>query len=90
MDWDLRLEKDEVKMQGIESDERDRCFKYVPPVLGRPVGLLPAGYVRPEEREVDVQSDSDSGSGEGGTSGGEDVAYDTDSDVDDSDDGVTS
>jgi hypothetical protein len=41
--WDLRLEK-----VNLNSDN----FTYTPPVFGRPVGLLPVGYIRPEEREA--------------------------------------
>lgn len=44
----------------------ERKFTWTPPVLGRPVGLLPYGYVRPEEREDAVaaaEETSTSGSG---------------------------
>ncbi|TVY82888.1 hypothetical protein LSUE1_G006211, partial [Lachnellula suecica] len=43
IEWDMRCEK------GISTAERP--FVYTPPVLGRPIGLMPHGYVRPEFRE---------------------------------------
>ncbi len=60
-EWDLRLE-------GLKGPE-DR-FVYQRPRLGRPVGLLPGGYVKPEDREEaveggDVETERN-GSGEDG------------------------
>lgn len=83
--WDARLE-------GIKIAN---AFVYTPPVVGRPVGLLPFGYVRPEQRPVVIsESETESGSGSGSGSGndsstttstsGSDNVYDTDSEVDDS------
>ncbi|KAE8452538.1 hypothetical protein EG329_000441 [Mollisiaceae sp. DMI_Dod_QoI] len=101
VDWDLRLEmklraRDEV--QDLSNREVARKFNWTPPVLGRPVGQLPWGYVRPEEREDTATSSSgddskgsksssssnESTNGEEGSGSGsnEDVVYDTDSDVD--------
>jgi len=71
IEWDQRLEG--IKMP-------DHCFVYTPPALGRPVGAVPKGYVRPELREVDKEG-GDEGSGKEGGEG--DVVYDTDSEVDD-------
>jgi hypothetical protein len=64
--WDDRLE-------GIKLED-PMYFRYIPPILGRPVGSLPFGYVRPEFR---VQDDAEKDG---------DVVYDTDSKVGDSDD----
>lgn len=49
VEWDMRLEN--TKNPGL--------FVYTPPVLGRPVGELPSGYVRPEEREVKMTTTTD-------------------------------
>jgi hypothetical protein len=67
IEWDMRLEI-------ITMDET--FFVYTPPVLGRPVGDLPDGYIRPEERDPEVEYSQNEE---------ENVAYDTDSEVDDSD-----
>lgn len=50
--WDERLE-------GIK---KDGAFVYTPPILGRPVGVVPSGYVRPEwrQQQEDVEYDTDS------------------------------
>lgn len=48
--WDERLE-------GIK---KDGAFVYTPPILGRPVGDVPVGYVRPEYRDDEVVYDTDS------------------------------
>lgn len=99
VEWDMRLEKqapynsntanaaNTSKQNGQVIPERR--FTWLPPILGRPVGQLPLGYVRPEDRE-DAHTSSDS-SGSGGSGSGsessegegknEDVVYDTDSDV---------
>lgn len=61
LEWDNRLEK------APRSD--DTLFVYTPPILGRPIGLVPHGYVRPELREESC-------------AGEKNVAYDTDSEVD--------
>ncbi|KAL3428225.1 hypothetical protein PVAG01_01734 [Phlyctema vagabunda] len=78
---------------GVEWDDRlegkwlEDKFVYAPPKLGRPVGALPYGYVRPEEREMGgererpvKQEDVTDSSGDAG------LLYETDSEVDDSDD----
>jgi hypothetical protein len=76
--WDQRLE-------GVKMGEE--YFVYTPPVLGRPVGYVAEGYVRPELRIREISEES----GEGETTeaesdvtaeGGE-VVYDTDSEVED-------
>jgi hypothetical protein len=105
VEWDLRceikqihkLEKEKEKEEaarvkkGLLEGEKVRPFVWTPPPLGRPVGLLPWGYVRPEERIPDTSSeDSSSGSGteSDGTSSsgsGDDVVYDTNSEVESSD-----
>jgi hypothetical protein len=65
----------------------EEYFVYTPPVLGRPVGYVAEGYVRPELRIREISEES----GEGETTeaesdvtaeGGE-VVYDTDSEVED-------
>jgi hypothetical protein len=81
IDWDQRLE--DIKM----SDEH---FVYTPPILGRPVGFVCAGYVRPELRVRELmEGESEETGGESGESGdserGEEVVYDTDSEVGDED-----
>ncbi|KAE9366098.1 hypothetical protein N431DRAFT_419130 [Stipitochalara longipes BDJ] len=79
--WDQRLE-------GIKMG--DEFFVYTPPVLGRPVGYVAEGYVRPELRVQELSEES--GEGETteaeseGTEKGEEVVYDTDSEVEDGDD----
>lgn len=109
VEWDLRcdikqihkelsekekeMERESVK-KGLLNGEKVRPFVWTPPPLGRPVGLLPLGYLRPEERESSSE-ESSSGSGtETNTSGagtsssggsGEDVVYDTNSEVESSD-----
>lgn len=65
--WDDRLEK--IKRDGANA------FTYTPPVLGRPVGALPTGYVRPEWRK-EVEDEA--------------VEYDTDGEVDEDEDTDTS
>jgi hypothetical protein len=70
--WDMRLEK----VEGLPDDK----FVYTPPVLGRPVGLLPKGYVRSEERETEIvayDTDSEVGS-EDEESGTEEESSDED------------
>jgi len=72
-------------------------FVYRPPVLGRPVGYVAEGYVRPELRDREISEES--GEGEtteaesDGTADGVEVVYDTDSEVEDdgeeSEDGTT-
>jgi hypothetical protein len=57
-------------------------FRYTPPNLGRAVGVLPYGYIRPELRIQDLgikDAEQDV-----------DVVYDTDSEIGDSDDEGTS
>lgn len=46
----------------MEGHRRVGAFVYTPPVLGRPVGQVPSGYVRPEwrENEQDVEYETDS------------------------------
>lgn len=80
--WDNRLE-------GIIVQDT-KAFRYTPPIVGRPVGILPFGYLRPEER-LDSETET-SGSGSGNdtntttsTTASESVEYDTDSEVEDSD-----
>ncbi|PBP15730.1 brct domain containing protein [Diplocarpon rosae] len=89
VDWDMRLER--LKPSPHASGHGEKVFfKYSPPIRGRPVGLLPLGYVRPEDRMPMLGT---SGKGLGlclNVSGGraedaqprEDVDYDTDSEVD--------
>jgi hypothetical protein len=72
IEWDQRLE-------GIKMPEDD--FVYTPPALGRPVGNIPTGYVRPELRE----DQKERGEERSGESEDEEVVYDTDSEVEDSD-----
>jgi len=52
IEWDDRLE-------GIR---KEKVFVYTPPILGRPVGVVKSGYIRPEwrEKELDVEYDTDS------------------------------
>jgi hypothetical protein len=78
IDWDMRLEKPArnnsttiVKgKDGKGQVKVERRFTWTPPVRGRPVGQLPLGYVRPEEREdVIKKHERDSGSGSGSDSG---------------------
>jgi hypothetical protein len=87
--WDQRLE-------GIKMGEE--FFVYTPPVLGRPVGWVREGYVRPELRVrelTEVESENTNTEGESGEDGEErerEVVYDTDSEVEDDDsedDGTT-
>lgn len=72
VEWDERLERRNSKVDemGREVD----FFKYSPPIRGRPVGLLPWGYVRPEDRVGVVME-------------GEGVAYDTESEADSEEEG---
>jgi len=71
VEWDMRLEK-------AEKDEE--VFVYTPPILGRPIGLVPEGYVRPEMREPEPEPELEVvGSFNSGVEEG--VAYDTDSEV---------
>jgi len=72
IEWDMRLER-------IKTDET--FFVYTPPVLGRPVGDLPDGYIRPEERDPVVEYSQNEMEEDMEKS----VAYDTNSEVDDSD-----
>ena len=74
IDWDERLER--IIPKKIENGKvvEHNFFKYLPPPQGRPTGLLPYGYVRPEDR-VAVVNDSEDEDAE--------VGYDTDSEVDD-------
>jgi hypothetical protein len=65
INWDQRLES--IKMP-------DNFFVYTPPVLGRPVGILPDGYERPEYRIKEVEGDAE-----------KEVIYDTDSEAEYSD-----
>ncbi|KAH6673136.1 hypothetical protein B0J14DRAFT_667985, partial [Halenospora varia] len=67
IEWDARLEPVNTKAP--------EPFTYKPPVLGRPVGVLPWGYVRPEMCEGEKVVEE-------GKRVGEDVVYDTDSEVD--------
>jgi hypothetical protein len=89
--WDQRLE-------GIKMGEE--FFVYTPPVLGRPVGWVCEGYVRPELRVRELtegKSEKTNTEGESGEDGEEregEVVYDTDSEVeveddDSEDDGTT-
>ncbi|PVH88646.1 hypothetical protein DL98DRAFT_477182 [Cadophora sp. DSE1049] len=81
IDWDDRLER--IIPKKIENGKvvEHNFFKYLPPPQGRQTGLLPYGYVRPEDRVVEV------GGGEGVAEADGDVGYDTDSEVgDDGDD----
>jgi hypothetical protein len=68
--WDFRLEK--------RSKISEELFTYTPPVLGRPIGIVPWGYIRPELREFD-ESDSPKSATDAEE---EAVEYDTDSEVD--------
>lgn len=81
IDWDERLER--IIPKKIENGKvvEHNFFKYLPPPQGRPTGLLPYGYVRPEDRVVEVVNDSKDGDAD-------EVGYDTDSEVgDDGSDG---
>lgn len=65
-------------------------FVYTPPILGRPVGFVCDGYVRPELRvresiEGDSSEEVQSGEGESGSEREAEVVYDTDSEVEDED-----
>lgn len=95
LEWDMRLEKRPPNISTINDKKNgqvtpERKFSWKPPVPGRPVGQLPLGYVRPEDREDANESGESSGSGssrsgsessESGVKSSEDVVYDTDSDV---------
>lgn len=68
----------------------EEYFVYTPPILGRPVGFVCDGYVRPELRvresiEGDSSEEVQSGEGESGSEGEAEVVYDTDSEVGDED-----
>jgi hypothetical protein len=81
IEWDNRLE-------GIKMPED--YFVYTPPILGRPVGFVCDGYVRPELRvkqsiEGDSSEEVHSGEGESGSEKEAEVVYDTDSEVEDED-----
>jgi hypothetical protein len=81
IEWDNRLE-------GIKMPEH--YFVYTPPILGRPVGFVCDGYVRPELRvkqsiEGDSSEEVHSGEGESGSEREAEVVYDTDSEVEDED-----
>lgn len=78
----------------------EEFFVYTPPVLGRPVGWVCEGYVRPELRVRELtegKSEKTNTEGESGEDGEEregEVVYDTDSEVevkddDSEDDGTT-
>jgi hypothetical protein len=73
-EWDMRLEK---------SEKDEEVFVYTPPILSRPIGLVPEGYIRPEIREPEPEPEV-VGSPNSGVE--EDVAYDTDSEVDEEED----
>ncbi len=65
-------------------------FVYTPPILGRPVGFVCDGYVRPELRvreSIEGDSREEAQSGEGASESEEEaeVVYDTDSEVGDED-----
>ncbi|KAL5317700.1 hypothetical protein ACEPPN_014798 [Leptodophora sp. 'Broadleaf-Isolate-01'] len=61
IDWDDRLERIIPKKIENGKEVEFAFFKYLPPIQGRPVGLLPYGYVRPEDRPMeDVGYDTDS------------------------------
>lgn len=72
----MRLEKEQYNIAAASAGEK-RLFRYMPPVLGRPTGLLPSGYVRPELREENEEESSESE---------QEVFYDNDSDLDSDDD----
>jgi hypothetical protein len=80
VEWDMRLEKEQYNIAQTVAGTK-QLFRYTPPVLGRKVGLLPWGYVRPELRKVDMEkasaSETESESAE--------VFYDDDSDLDSAD-----
>lgn len=82
IDWDQRLERINANANAKPSDKI--FFTYSPPINGRPVGQLPMGYVRPDDRPV-------AGTVAGGESTeeddleGEEHACDTDSEVDEDD-----
>jgi hypothetical protein len=81
IEWDNRLEA--IKMP-------EDYFVYTPPILGRPVGFVYDGYVRPELRvresiEEDSSEEVQSGERESGSEREAEVAYDTDSEVEDED-----
>ncbi|KAH7409167.1 hypothetical protein BKA64DRAFT_773789 [Cadophora sp. MPI-SDFR-AT-0126] len=81
IDWDDRLER--IIPKKIENNKvvEHNFFKYLPPPQGRATGLLPCGYVRPEDRVVEVADSEGEGDREA------EVGYDTDSEVgDDGDD----
>lgn len=109
MEWDLRcdikqihkewsekekeMERERIK-KGLLNGEKVRPFVWTPPPLGRPVGLLPWGYLRPEERESSsdesssgsgTETDSSGGGASSASGSGEDVIYDTNSEVEESD-----
>lgn len=62
IEWDQRLEG--IKMP-------DTYFVYTPPTGGRPIGLLPYGYILPEHRIKEISEEDD-------------VVYDTDSEAEES------
>jgi hypothetical protein len=77
INWDQRLEG--IKMS-------DEYFVYTPPILGRPVGFVCAGYVRPELRVRELTEGESEETGDEGDSEREgEVVYDTDSEVGDED-----
>ncbi|CAL3963352.1 unnamed protein product [Diplocarpon coronariae] len=89
VEWDMRLERLKSSLDAPGHGEK-LFFKYSPPIRGRPVGLLPLGYVRPEDR-MPTLGMSGNGLGLGSNSSGgrvedarprEDVGYDTNSEVD--------
>ncbi|KAK0110713.1 hypothetical protein ONS96_002312 [Cadophora gregata f. sp. sojae] len=75
IDWDDRLER--IIPKKIENGKvvEHNFFKYLPPPQGRPTGLLPYGYVRPEDRVVEVVEDDQDGDAD------VEMGYDTDSEV---------
>ncbi|EKD14011.1 brct domain containing protein [Drepanopeziza brunnea f. sp. 'multigermtubi' MB_m1] len=77
VDWDLRLERLSPKTDAHGNEKV--FFKYSPPAGGRPVGLLPPGYVRPDDRPLAQPVDAKAA----------DIieVYDTDSEADSDNDG---
>ncbi|KAL2068955.1 hypothetical protein VTL71DRAFT_15293 [Oculimacula yallundae] len=80
INWDDRLERIIPKKIENGKEIEFSFFKYLPPIHGRPVGLLPYGYVRPEDRPMAVPPTQDQI---------EDVGYDTNSEVGDDDEGTS-
>ncbi len=83
VEWDRRLEPLPPKLKSYSFISQNATiiedavkFKYTRPEPGRPVGLLPLGYILPEDRLVKASeensSESGSGSGSGSGSDGDD------------------